>query len=80
MRLIAVYCVVVAIGEVLAFLVGLVVERAFPSLSMLIYMGMFFGVLWGGWPLAVALTEKLLLSPDELVSSRAGSPSGPKMR
>ena len=46
MRLIAVYCILVAIGEVITFFLGLIVERLVPSFSMLIYMLMFFGVLW----------------------------------
>jgi hypothetical protein len=80
MRLMALYCAVVVIGEVLIFPIGLAVERLFPSLSMLVYMAMFFGVLWGGWPVAVFLTERFLLSPEDLAASRAGSPSGPKVR
>jgi hypothetical protein len=68
MRLLIVYCVVVAIGEVIAFGLGLVGERAFPSLSMLIFMALFFGVLWGGWPLSVYITERWLMSGEEVGS------------
>jgi hypothetical protein len=70
MRLIAIYCVVVVIGELLAFPVGLLIERTFPSLSMILYMVMFFGVLWGGWILSVFITEKFLLSADEVLAAR----------
>jgi hypothetical protein len=69
MRLIAVYCVVVAIGEVIAFGLGLIVERfVVGSLSMLIYMAMFFAVLWAGWSLSVVITERWLPSADDVAS------------
>jgi hypothetical protein len=58
MHLLVIYCVVVAIGEVAAYGLGRLVEDLYASWSMLIYMAMFFGVLWGGWPLAVELTER----------------------
>ena len=58
MHLLVIYIVVIAIGEVIAYGLGRMVEGIYPSFSMLIYMGMFFGVLWGGWPLAVQLTER----------------------
>ena len=69
MRLIAVYCILVAIGEVITFFLGLIVERLVPSFSMLIYMLMFFGVLCGGWPIAVYITERWLMSDDEVRAS-----------
>jgi hypothetical protein len=66
MRLIAIYCVLVAIGEVIVFGLGLIVEELVPAFSMLIYMAMFFGVLWGGWTLAVYVTERWFLSADDI--------------
>ena len=74
MRLIAVYCVLVAIGEVLAFGLGLIVERTIPQFSMLLYMAMFFGVLWGFWPIAVYVTERFLPSADDGTARRAVRP------
>ena len=70
MRLIAIYCVVVAIGELLAFPVGVLIERNFPSLSMVLYMLMFFGVLWGGWIVSVFITEKFFPSTQEIPGGR----------
>ena len=58
MHLLVIYCVVVLVGEVLAYGLGRVVEDIYPSWSMLLYMAMFFGVLWAGWPFAVQLTER----------------------
>jgi len=58
MHLLVIYLIVIAIGEIIAYGLGRVAEDLFPSFSMLIYMAMFFGVLWAGWPLAVQLTER----------------------
>jgi hypothetical protein len=70
MRLIVVYCVLVTIGEVVVFGLGLVVERVLPAFSMLIYMAMFFGVLWGGWPISVQITERWFLPAGHASSKR----------
>jgi hypothetical protein len=58
MHLLVIYCVVVLVGEVLAYGLGRLIEDIYPSWSMLIYMAMFFGVLWAGWPFSVQLTER----------------------
>ena len=58
MQLLLVYCVVALVGEVMAFGVGLIIERLLPSISLLMYMALFFGVLWGGWLLAVHITDR----------------------
>jgi hypothetical protein len=58
MHLLVIYLAVITIGEIIAFGLGRVVEDVLPAFSMLIYMAMFFGVLWGGWPIAVQLTER----------------------
>jgi hypothetical protein len=54
-----VYVVLVAIGEVAAFFVCQVLDTFIPAAwSMLVYMGMFFGVIWAVWPVSVFVTEK----------------------
>jgi|RhiMethySRZTD1v2_1073278.scaffolds.fasta_scaffold99325_3 hypothetical protein len=59
MILIVVYLVLVVLGEVIAFFVGQIFDSFVPSTwSMLFAMGLFFGVLWAAWPLAVVVTEK----------------------
>jgi hypothetical protein len=70
MRLIVVYCVLIAVGELVVYGLGLIVERTIPAFSMLIFMCLFFGVLWGGWPFAVWITERWFLSPDEVRAGR----------
>ena len=66
MILIVVYVVLVAIGEVIAFGIGAMLDGLFPTWSMIIYMALFFGVIWGVWPLAVFVTEKWIVTqPDK---------------
>jgi cation transporter-like permease len=64
MHLIVIYLVAVAIGEVAAFFIGRIVEQVMPQFSMLIYMGLFFGVLWLAWPLSVMMAERLMPEGD----------------
>jgi hypothetical protein len=62
MILIVVYVALVVICEFLAFLLGAALDQFLPSTwSMLVYMGMFFGVLWAAWPVAVFGTERWLV-------------------
>ncbi len=59
MILIIVYLAVVAVGEVGAFFVGELLDHFVPATwSMVMFMGLFFGVLWAAWPVAVYVTEK----------------------
>lgn len=54
-----VYVLLVVAGQVLAFLLGTVVDRMVPSgWSMIAYMGLFFSVLGIAWPIAVFITER----------------------
>jgi hypothetical protein len=70
MRLIFIYMVLVAIGEVVAFGLGRMFEEAVPAFSMLIYMALFFGVLVGAWPLAVTVTERWFPARRDAPSGR----------
>ena len=57
-----VYVLLVAAGEVLAFGVSLMLDNFIPAgWSMIVAMGLFFGVIWAMWPLAVYVTEKWLV-------------------
>ena len=65
MTVIVVYVLLVAIGEVAAFFVAHGFDSLVPAAwSMVFYMGLFFGVIWGAWPLAVLVTEKWLVKPQ----------------
>jgi hypothetical protein len=56
MRLIAVYVVLVLVGVLIAYGVGRAVEHWSEQASLFVFLGLFFGSLWGGWRLAIRLT------------------------
>jgi hypothetical protein len=57
MTLLIWYIGLVAIGDVLAYFAGLVVERQFGSYpSMVVFIGLYFVVLWVAWVLSVWIT------------------------
>jgi len=65
MTVMLVYVAIVAIGQVLAFVVARAFDGFVPAAwSMVFYMALFFGVIWAAWPIAVRLTEKYLVKPD----------------
>ena len=58
-----VYVLLVMAGEVAAFFVANALDSFVPAAwSMIFYMALFFGVIWGAWPIAVYVTEKWLVS------------------
>jgi hypothetical protein len=65
MILIVVYVVLVAIGEVIAFGIGAMLDGMFPTWSMILYMALFFGVIAGAWPVAVFVTEKYIVTESD---------------
>ncbi len=56
MKLIAVYVVLVLIGETIAYAIGRAVEHWSPSASLPVFLGCFFMVFWAAWRLAIKLT------------------------
>ena len=57
MQIIAVYVVLVLIGEFGAYLLGRTVEHWSPSASLPVFLACFFVVFWVAWLLAVRLTK-----------------------
>ena len=57
MQLIVYYVGFMVAGDVLHYLIGLVVERVWPQASLLIFLLLYFVFLWVAWLLAVKLTE-----------------------
>ena len=57
MKLITYYVALVLFGNTIAALVCLGIEEVFPSISMPIFLALFFAVLWGAWTLAVRWSE-----------------------
>jgi hypothetical protein len=56
MKLLAVYTLLVVLGEAAAVGVGELVEIAYPSASLLTFLGLFFVMLWVAWRGALRLT------------------------
>jgi hypothetical protein len=57
MKLIGYYLVIQLIGDLIAVFIGLAIERVAPAISMPIFLGLYFAVLWGAWVIAVRITE-----------------------
>ncbi|HMJ44136.1 MAG TPA: hypothetical protein VK522_17845 [Pseudolabrys sp.] len=57
MQIIAVYLVLVVIGEFGAYLIGRTVEHWSMSAGLPVFLGCFFFVFWAAWLLAVHLTK-----------------------
>jgi hypothetical protein len=53
MKLIAVYVVLVLVGETLAYGVGRTVEHWSEPWSLPAFLAMFFLVFWGAWRIAI---------------------------
>lgn len=53
----AVYVLLIVVGDFIAYGIGIVVDRFSPTLSLPIFLAVFFAVFWLGWLLAVRLTE-----------------------
>jgi hypothetical protein len=57
MWLIAVYLVLMITGDFAAYLIGITIERTWPTASLPVFLTMYFLFLWLAWVLAVRLTE-----------------------
>jgi hypothetical protein len=57
MWLIVVYLGLMITGDVLAYFIGLFVERNWPAASLPFFLAMYFLFLWFSWLIAVKLTE-----------------------
>ncbi|MET0921509.1 MAG: hypothetical protein ABWY47_00085 [Xanthobacteraceae bacterium] len=57
MWLLTIYVVLMIVGDVADYLIGLVVERIWPEASLAIFLGLYFLFLWLAWVAAVKLTE-----------------------
>ena len=52
------YILIVAIGNLVAWRIGLVVEDRWPTASLPVFLAMFFAVLILAWPVAVRATAR----------------------
>jgi hypothetical protein len=55
--LLSIYVVLMIVGDVADYLIGLLVERVWPEASLTIFLGLYFLFLWLAWVAAVKLTE-----------------------
>jgi hypothetical protein len=56
MSLLIVYLALMITGDVAAYLIGLMVERAVPAASLPAFLAMYFLFLWVAWVIAVRIT------------------------
>jgi hypothetical protein len=52
------YVVFAAVGNLIAWRIGLFVEARWPAVSLPVFLGMFFAILVLAWPLAVRATVR----------------------
>jgi hypothetical protein len=57
MSLLVVYVALMIVGNLVAYLIGLLIERTLPSASLPAFLGMYFGFLWISWLIAVRITK-----------------------
>ena len=57
MSLLIVYVGLVIVGDLVAYLLGLVIEREVPAASLPAFLAMYFLFLWVAWVIAVRITQ-----------------------
>jgi CBS-domain-containing membrane protein len=57
MSLLIVYVALVIMGNLIAYFVGLVIERTVPTASLPAFLAMYFAFLWVFWVIAVRITQ-----------------------
>jgi CDP-diglyceride synthetase len=57
MSLLIVYVALVIMGDLIAYFVGLAIERTAPAASLPAFLAMYFLFLWVSWVIAVRITQ-----------------------
>jgi TctA family transporter len=57
MKLIVYYVGLVLACDVVAIFLCLAIEKMWPAASLPIFLGLYFGILWGAWVAAIRLSE-----------------------
>lgn len=71
MKLLVVFVVTLAVGQLISVGVGLLVERqTSPYTGLITFIGMYFATFWAAWRLAVRITAPGAGSPRELRADR----------
>jgi hypothetical protein len=72
MILVAYYVVLVLVGDLVAVVLCLWIERYWPTASLAIFLAFYFIILWVAWKLAVRLSE-----PKASMALKAAPPNRP---
>jgi len=63
-RLIVYYVIFMIVGDLAAYLIGLITEREFGGqVSLIVFLALYFLFLWVSWVLAVRITEPKQVEP-----------------
>jgi hypothetical protein len=57
MVLLVVYIALMIVGDIVAYLIGLVIERTVPGASLPAFLALYFVFLWVAWTVAVRITK-----------------------
>jgi hypothetical protein len=71
MKLLIYYVAIAFAADLVAVFLCLAIERFWPAASLPIFLGLYFGILWGAWVAAVRLTEP----KDETVTTAHSQPA-----
>ena len=71
MKLIIYYVAIALAADIVAVFLCLAIEEFWPAASLPIFLGLYFGILWGAWVAAVRLTEP----KDEAVATAHSQPA-----
>jgi membrane protein implicated in regulation of membrane protease activity len=70
-RLIVYYVVFMIVGDLAAYLIGLVTERSFGGqVSLIVFLALYFLFLWLSWVLAVRITAPKQVEPAHAEPAR----------
>ena len=61
MSLLIVYLALMVTGDVVAYVIGLMIERNAPAASLPAFLAMYFLFLWVAWIIAVRITRPRVL-------------------
>jgi hypothetical protein len=71
MGLLVCYLVLMIMGDIAAYLIGLSVEKFWPSASLAVFLFLYFLFLWITWIIAVWLTKPSAAAAEATVATPA---------
>jgi hypothetical protein len=76
MVLLVCYVVLMILGDIAAYLIGLSVEHFWPSASLAVFLFLYFLFLWVSWVIAVWLTKPSAAAAEATLAAPAKSGGG----